>query len=179
MLKCITDPNAIKFQRLTIASLSFLTLVLQRIEPIYAILLLTIPGLIGGARIAPAILIYHGISRILGRPFLKVSNNQRSSVMLFAQSPGLDRFIYGLFTITSIGLVALYSAWPIGVWISASSPQHSNYPGRLAPTGKHYQPQHEPAAAAISKTAGGRGSYKPYPCQSASGNRRIFAEPFG
>jgi hypothetical protein len=114
-----TDPDAIKFQRLFIASIALATLVLQRIEPIYGMLILSIPGLIGGARIAPAILIYHGISRILGRPFLKVSISQRSAVVLFAQSPTLDRFIYSLFTITGLGLVMLYSVWPIGVWISA------------------------------------------------------------
>lgn len=113
------EPDAIKFQRLFIASIALTTLVLQRIEPVYVLIIISIIGLIGGARIAPAILIYHGISHILGRPFLKVSDNQRSSVVLFAQSPALDRFIYGLFTITGIGLVALYFAWPIGVWIFA------------------------------------------------------------
>lgn len=114
-----TEPDAIKFQRLFIASIALATLVLQRIEPIYGMLILSIPGLIGGARIAPAILIYHGISRILGRPFLKAPAKQQSTMVLFAQSPALDRFIYGLFTITGLGLVALYSAWPVGVWIFA------------------------------------------------------------
>lgn len=119
MLKCITDPNAIKFQRLFIASIALTTLVLQRIEPVYALIIISIIGLIGGARMAPAILIYHGISRILGRPFLKAPAKQQSTMVLFAQSPTLDRFIYGLFTITGLGLVMLYPVWPIGVWIFA------------------------------------------------------------
>ncbi|MBI5182541.1 MAG: DUF4395 family protein [Nitrospirae bacterium] len=114
-----TDPDAVKFQRLFIASMALAALVLQRIEPIYGILILNAPGLIGGARLSPAILIYHGISSILGRPLLKVTINKRSAVVLFDQSPILDRLIYGLFTITSLGLLMLHSAWPLGVWIFA------------------------------------------------------------
>lgn len=117
MLDRHTDPDAIKFQRLFIASLALFALVLQRIEPIYGMLILNAPGLIGGARIAPAILIYRLISRLLGRPLLKVTNVKRNSVVLFAQSPALDRLIYALFTITGLGLIILYPKWPLGVWI--------------------------------------------------------------
>ena len=112
-----TDPGAVRFQRLCIAILALVALVWQRLEPLYGILALNAPGLLWGARGAPAILLYRGLSRLLGGPFLKAPASQRSAVVLFAQSPALDRFIYALFTVTVLGLLALASVWPQAVWV--------------------------------------------------------------
>ncbi len=110
------DSGAIRFQRLAIACSAFAALLLQRVEPIWLILLNSVMGLLFSARAAPFILVHRAVSRLIGRPLLRPPVDQRSAYVLFAQTPALDRFIYVLFTLVTSTLVLLAAHVPTLVW---------------------------------------------------------------